>query len=134
MRKLFLVALIIAAAFSASFAQDTNNTASQNQTDAPSMGRAPSAPDGVGRLDLRVVDEAGNPVKGVKAYLESHRSDGFLCEAWNATDERGIAVLPPLHMGRLVLKLKADGFQTQKLDVQASSLNEPLHVTMLHKK
>ena len=133
MRKLFLLAIMIAAAFSASFAQDTNNS-SQNPTDAPSMGRAPSAPDGVGRLDLRVVDEDGNPVKGVKANLESHRSGGFFCEAWNATDARGIAVLPPLHMGRLVLKLKADGFQTQKLDVLASNLNEPLRVTLIRKK
>ena len=133
MRKLFLVALIIAAASSASFAQDTN-TASQNQTDAPSMGRAPSAPDGVGRLDLRIVDEGGNPIKGVRADLVSHRPGGFVCEAWNWTNANGIAVLPPLHMGRLELKLKADGFQTQKIVVQASNLNEPLRVTMLRKK
>ena len=133
MRKLFLVALIIAAASSASFAQN-NNSASQNQTDAPNMGRAPSGPDGIGRLDLRIVDEAGNPVKGVKANLESQRPNGLFCESWNATDERGIAVLPPLHMGRLLLKLKANGFQTQKLVVQPGNLNEPLRVTMLRKK
>ena len=132
MRKLFLAAMIIAATFSASFAQ-VNNT-SQDQTDAPNMGRAPNAPDGVGQLDLRVVDEDGNPVKGVKANLESQRPNGFFCESWNLTDARGIAVLPPLHMGRLTLKLKANGFQTQKIVVQPGNLNEPLRVTMLHKK
>ena len=134
MRKLLLVALIITAAFSASYAQDTN-TLSQNQSgDVPNMGRAPSAPDGIGRLDLRIVDENGNPIKGVKAQLESQRPSGFFCEAWNWTDARGVAVLPPLHMGRLTLKLKADGFQTQKIIVQPGALNEPLRVTMLHKK
>lgn len=133
MRKLFLVALITAATFGASFAQNIN-AASSPPTDVPNMGHAPATPDGVGRLDVRVVDEDGNPVKGVRADLESHRAGGFLCEAWNWTDARGIAVLPPLHMGRLVLKLKADGFQTQKVEVLASNLNEPVHVTMLRKK
>ncbi|HEX8853074.1 MAG TPA: hypothetical protein VF754_06280 [Pyrinomonadaceae bacterium] len=133
MRKLFLVALMIVASTTASFAQDST-AASQNNENIPSQGRAPSAPDGVGRLDLRVVDEDGNPLKGVRADLESHRSGGFLCEAWNWTDARGVAVLPPLHMGRLVLKLKANGYQTQKVEVQASSLNEPVRVTMVRKR
>ena len=91
-------------------------------------------PDGVGRLDLRVVDEDGNPVQGVRADLESRRTTGFLCEAWNWTDARGVAVLPPLHMGRLTLKLKAKGFETQKVEIPASSLNEPVRVTMIRKK
>src|SRR5918997_497882 len=97
MRKLFLATLIMAAAFGAARAQDST------QTDPPNMGRAPSQPDGIGRLDARVVDEAGNPVKGVRLHLESRRSDGFFCESWNTTDERGLALLPPLHMGRLRL-------------------------------
>lgn len=132
MRKLFLVALIIFATFTAGLAQ-TSQATGQTSEDIPNMGRAPREPNGIGRLDLRVVDEDGNPIKGVRADLESQRSDGFLCEAWHWTDKRGVAVLPPLHMGRLTLKLKADGYQTQKIEVLASSLNEPVRITM-HKK
>jgi hypothetical protein len=133
MGKLFLVALITVAAFSASYAQNAHMS-SQNQSEIPNMGRAPQTPNGIGRLDLRIVDENGNPVKGVRADLKSYRTDGFLCETMNWTDARGVAVLPPLHMGRLELKLKADGFQTQKIQIPASNLGEPVRVTMIRKK
>ena len=133
MRKLFLVALITVAAFSASYAQDAHMS-SQNQGEIPNMGRAPQTPNGIGRLDLRIVDENGNPVKGVRADLKSYRTDGFLCETMNWTDARGVAVLPPLHMGRLELKLKADGFQSQKITIPASDLSQPIRVTMIRKK
>ena len=132
MRKLFLVTLIIVATFGSALAQESTNS-SQN-TEIPNMGRAPKEPNGIGRLDLRVVDENGNPVKGVRADLESRRSDGFLCESWNWTDARGVAVLPPLHMGNLKLTLKAKGFETAKIEVPAGSLDQPVRVTMLHKK
>jgi hypothetical protein len=132
MRKLFLVALFICAMFAAGLAQ-TPTSNNQNSDEIPNMGRAPKEANGIGRLDLRVVDEDGNPVKGVRADLESHRTDGYLCESWNWTDARGVAVLPPIHMGRLVLKLKADGYETQKIEVATSSLDQPVRVTM-HKK
>lgn len=133
MRKLFLVSLVVLAMFTAALAQDAASTSDTNQ-EIPNMGRAPKEPNGIGRLDLRVVDESGNPVKGVYAFLESHRTDGFKCEAWNWTDARGVSVLPPLHMGRLVLKVKANGFQTQKIDVPTSSLDQPVRVTLVAKK
>jgi hypothetical protein len=132
MRKLFIAALIIAASFSLSLGQSQQDT-TQNGNDIPNMGRAPSQPNGVGRLDLRVVDEAGNPVKGAYAKLESERSDGYFCESWNSTNDKGVAVLPPIHMGELTLVIKAKGYQTMKIDVPASSLSEPVRVT-LHKK
>ena len=132
MRKLFLVVLMIAATFGAGLAQQ--GASSQEGADnIPNMGRAPSQRDGLGRLDLRVVDENGNPLKGVRADLKSKRGDGFLCESWNWTDARGVAVLPPIHMGSLKLTLKAPGYQTQKLEIAASSLSEPVRVTMLRK-
>jgi hypothetical protein len=132
MRKLFIAALIIAASFSLSLGQSQQDTA-QNGNDTPNMGRAPSQPNGVGRLDLRVVDEAGNPVKGAYAKLESERSDGYFCESWNSTNDKGVAVLPPIHMGELTLVIKAKGYQTMKIDVPANSLSEPVRVT-LHRK
>jgi hypothetical protein len=131
MRKPFIAALIIAAAFSLSFAQGTS--APQNTDETPNMGQAPTQPNGIGRLDLRVVDEGGKPVKGARARLESRRSDGYFCESWNWTDARGVAVLPPVHMGALKLIVKAKGYRTQTLDVATSSLGEPVRVTLAKK-
>lgn len=132
MRKLIFATLLIAATSGAAFAQNGGQSPASN-SDVPNMGRAPRQADGVGRLDLRVVDEDGNPVKGVRADLQSNRSGGFLCESWNWTDARGVSVLPPLHMGKLTLKLSAKGYETQKLTVDAASLDQPVRV-VLHKK
>ena len=132
MRKLFIAALIIAASFSLSLGQGQQD-GNQSGGDTPNMGRAPSQPNGIGRLDLRVVDENGNPVKGAFAKLESERSDGYFCESWNSTNDKGIAVLPPIHMGHLTLVIKAKGYQTLKVDVPTDSLSEPVRIT-LHRK
>jgi hypothetical protein len=132
MRKLIFATLLIAATFATGLAQDNSSNANKTN-EPPNMGRAPKQPDGVGRLDLRVVDEDGNPVKGVRADLASHRSGGFLCESWNWTDANGVSVLPPLHMGKLTLKLSAKGYETQKLEINAAELDQPVRVVMQKK-
>jgi hypothetical protein len=132
MRKFFIAALIVAASFSLALAQ-TQEGGSQNGSDIPNMGRAPKEMNGVGRLDLRIVDEDGRPVEGANAHLESERSDGYFCESWNFSDNRGVAVLPPIHMGKLTLKVKAKGYQTVKLEIPLDQLDQPVHIT-LHKK
>ena len=124
MRRLIIASLLVVSAFGAAVAQ--NN-------EIPNMGRAPKQADGVGRLDLRVVDQDGNPVQGVRADLQSKRSGGFLCESWNWTDARGVAVLPPIHMGQLTLKLSAKGYETQKLEINAADLDQPVRVTLVRK-
>ena len=126
MRRLFIATLLVLSAFGAAAAQTNDN-------EIPNMGRAPRQADGIGRLDLRVVDQDGNPVQGVRADLKSKRGDGFLCESWNWTDARGVSVLPPLHMGKLTLKLSAKGFQTQTIQVDPNSLNEPVRITLVRK-
>ena len=126
MRRLFITTLLVLSAFVAAAAQTNTN-------EIPNMGRAPKQADGIGRLDLRVVDQDGNPVQGVRADLKSKRGDGFLCESWNWTDARGVSVLPPLHMGKLTLKLSAKGFQTQTIQVDANALNEPVRITLVRK-
>jgi hypothetical protein len=126
MRRLFIATLLVLSAFGAAAAQNNNN-------EIPNMGRAPKQADGIGRLDLRVVDENGDPVQGVRADLESKRTGGFLCESWNWTDARGVAVLPPLHMGKLMLKLSAKGYQTQKLEVNAADLDQPVRIVLQKK-
>ena len=131
MRKFFIAALIIIASMSLTFAQSQQGN-TQDTDQIPNMGQAPKQENGIGRLDLRVEDENGKPVEGAFAKLESSRSDGYFCESWNSTNRRGVAVLPPIHMGKLRLIVKAKGYQTLKIDVPADSLSEPVHVT-LHK-
>jgi hypothetical protein len=133
MRKLFLATIVIIATFSVAAAQDVASSSSSNQSDIPNMGRAPSQPNGIGRLDARVFDQAGNPVRGASLKLESERTDGYFCESWNSSDERGVAVLPPLHMGSLKLIVKAKGYETQKIDVPANTLSEPFRITLVKK-
>jgi hypothetical protein len=133
MRKLFITALIIAASFSLSLGQSQQGGSSPSNDDIPNMGRAPSQPNGIGRLDLRVEDENGKPVYSAFVKLESNRSDGYFCESWNSTNDKGVAVLPPIHMGKLTLIVKAKGYQTIKMELPTDSLSEPVHIT-LHKK
>ena len=126
----FLIALfLVAATFSVGLAQDQ----SQNEGNPPSRGLAPKVENGIGRADVRIVDENGNPVKDAYVKLESTRTDGFFCESWDNTNEHGIAVLPPIHMGTLKFKVKAKGYRTQQIEVPASSLNEPVRVTLVRK-
>jgi hypothetical protein len=127
MRKLILATLFALALCGVALSQ------TGSQSDIPNMGRAPSGMNGIGRLDARVFDEAGNPVPGVYLKLESSRSDGFFCESWNSTDARGVAVLPPIHMGELRLVVKAKGYEDQKLDIDRNSLGEPVRITLKKK-
>jgi hypothetical protein len=126
----FLAALIItAAAFSIALAQNP----SSDPNNPPSLGIAPKVANGIGRLDLRVVDEMGNPIRNAFGKLESRRTDGYYCESWNDTDERGIAVLPPIHMGNLKLIVKAKGYKKLELNVPTNSLDQPVRITLVKK-
>lgn len=130
MSKILISLLMVAATFSVGLAQDQ----AQNDKNPPSRGVAPKVENGIGRADVRIVDENGNPVEGAYVKLESNRSDGFFCESWNDTDARGMALLPPIHMGTLKLKVKAKGYQKQELEIPASGLNEPVRITLVKKK
>src|SRR5256885_7982674 len=108
MSKILSVSLIILTAFTLAFSQ------APSRDDPASTGVAPKVINGVGRADVRVRDENGNPIKDAYVKLESTRTDAFFCESWNNTDEHGLAALPPLHMGSLKLKIKAKGYQSQE--------------------
>ena len=127
MSKMLAAVLFIVAAFSMAVAQESS------ATNPASQGVAPKVENGIGRADVRVFDENGNPIRNAYVKLESTRTDGFFCESWDNTNERGITVLPPIHMGSLKLIVRAKGFQKQELNVPANELGEPVHVT-LHKK
>src|SRR6478736_9026151 len=118
MSKVLSAAFIILSVFALALGQEPN------RDDPPSTGVAPKVINGVGRADVRVRDEKGNPIKDAYVKLESTRTDGFFCESWNDTDARGIAALPPLHMGNLKLKIKAKGYQTQELEIPFDQLGE----------
>ena len=127
MSKMLAAVLFIVAAFSMAVAQESS------ATNPASQGVAPKVENGIGRADVRVFDENGNPTRNAYVKLESTRTDGFFCESWDNTNERGITVLRPIHMGSLKLIVRAKGFQKQELNVPANELGEPVHVT-LHKK
>jgi hypothetical protein len=120
--------LLIFAAFGLAVGQEPTRN-----PEPPSQGIAPKEPNGIGRADVRVFDESGNAIRNAYVKLESTRTDGFFCESWGDTDERGIIALPPIHMGSLKLKVKAKGFQSQELEVPTSDLGNPVHVTLKKK-
>lgn len=127
MSKVLSVSFIILSVFACALAQEPN------RDDPPSTGIAPKVINGVGRADVRVRDENGNPIKDAFVKLESTRTDGFFCESWNDTDARGLANLPSLHMGNLKLKIKAKGYQPQELEIPFDQLGDPVRVTLKKK-
>ena len=129
MSKVLSVLFIIVASFSIALAQEP----SRNNDTLPSQGIAPKLPNGIGRADVRVFDEKGNPIRNAYVKLESTRTDGFFCESWGETDANGIIALLPIHMGSLRLKVKAKGFRAQELDVPAEDLGQPVHVSLKKK-
>src|SRR5437763_16610070 len=128
MSKVLSALFVVLAALPFSVPQDQNRN-----DDPPSAGVAPKTINGVGRADVRVYDEQGNPIKDAYVKLESSRTDGFFCESWNNTDSRGLASLPPLHMGNLNCKIKSKGYLSQELIIPFGDLREPIRVTMKHK-
>ena len=133
MRKLFIASLMIAASFAVGAAQTGNP--SQNTDEPQNMGVAPKAPNGIGRADVRVTDKDGNPIRNALVKLESTRSDGYFCETdWGLTNDRGVIVLPPLHMGELKFKVKAKGYRSMEMEVPASALANPIRVGLAPKK
>ncbi len=130
MLKLFLTSLIIAAACSIGV---TQSPAPQDNNEPENRGIAPKVPNGIGRADVRVFDENGNPIRNAHVKLESTRTDGFFCESWDDTNDRGVVVLPPIHMGTLKLKVKAKGYRTQEVEVPAVDLGNPVRVTLKKK-
>lgn len=123
-RKTFLAVALVMSLFGATAVVAQTGAGVQNR------GHAPTRPDGLGRLDLRVADAAGRPVKGAQAKLTSERPGGFFCETWNSSDANGVAVLPPLHVGKLKLVVKAAGYRTQTIEVAPSALSQPVRVTL----
>ena len=129
MTKILSLLLIIIGIFSLALAQEPTRTLD----DPASQGIAPKVTNGIGRADVRVFDESGNPIRNAYVKLESTRTDGFFCESWGDTDERGIIALLPIHMGSLKLKVKAKGYHSTMLDVPTEQLAEPVRVTLKRK-
>jgi hypothetical protein len=129
MSKVLSVLFILAAIFSIAIAQEPL----RNNDPRPSQGIAPKIPNGVGRADVRVFDDKGNPIRNAYVKLESTRSDGYFCESWGETDANGVIALLPIHMGSLKLKVKAKGYRAQQLDVPADGLGDPVHVSLKRK-
>jgi len=131
MRKLFIAAFIVAAAFSLAPAQQEGGD--QSLENITRKARAPKQTDGLGQAVVLVSDKDGNPVSNAYAKLESVWGGDHFCESWGSTNSLGAIALNPIHMGKLKLVVKAKGYQTQKIEVDASSLSEPVRVTLARK-
>jgi hypothetical protein len=96
------------------------------------LGHAPRNGNPSVRMDLRVVDETGKPVRGVKTKLWSERqSNGLLCETIHTTGECGNVLMDPIHITKtLQLKLEAKGFEPQMIQVDPSQLDRPFKAVM----
>jgi hypothetical protein len=129
MRKFFAAALIVTASFGAALAQQTPGASD----DTPNMGIAPKAMNDIGRADVRVFDQDGNPIQNANLRLVSNRTDGYQCESWGSTNAKGVMVLLPIHMGDVTLEVKAKGYKKQSIHIPLESLGQPIHVTMVHK-
>lgn len=134
MRKLFIAALIIGATFSLGLAQETSAPQPPMETEQMlKMGRSPSTPGGIGRAVVVVADEQGNPVKGAYVKIVSTWS-GNLCESWAWTNDKGVVVLPPLHMGEIKMNTTAKGYKKSVQEIELSSLSDPIRITLTSKK
>lgn len=131
MRKLFIAALILMATFSFALAQQ--ETTQQSLENITRLAKAPLQPDGLGRAVIVVTDKDGNPVRNAYAKLESVWGGDHYCESWGSTNDLGAIALNPIHMGKLKLMVKAKGYETQKLEVDASTLSAPVRVTLARK-
>lgn len=129
MRKLFFAALIIVAAFSMGLAQQGPNDTKTTE-DLLKMGRAPGAPDGIGRAVIEVEDMNGNPVPVAFVNLSSIWGGDQFCESYGQVNKDGVIALLPIHMGKLKLKVKAKGYKTYETTIDPTALNEPVVVKM----
>jgi flagellar biosynthesis GTPase FlhF len=107
-----------------------------NNSTGGTLGHGPRPRNPSVRMDLRVVDETGRPVRGVKTKLWSERqSNGLSCETIHTTDPCGNVLMDPIHITKtLQLKLEAKGFEPQMIQVEPSQLDRPFRAVMQAKK
>jgi hypothetical protein len=107
-----------------------------NNSSEGTLGHGPRPRNPTVRMDLRVVDETGRPVRGVKTKLWSERqSNGLLCETVHMTDPCGGVLMDPIHITKtLQLKLEARGFEPQMIQVDPAQLDRPFRAVMQAKK
>jgi CHAT domain-containing protein len=102
-----------------------------NISEPPNEGAAPRVPDGKGRMDLRVTDETGNPIKGLVAQLQSLRPGGLSCQSWATTGALGRALTPPQRMLDTVkLVLNPPDAPAQELVLSSRELAQPVRVVV----
>jgi hypothetical protein len=127
MRKLIFVAFIVISAFAICPAQNSK----MSLDDIIKLASAPKETDGIGRAVVIVTDEAGNPIKGAYTHLHSYWGNPKEhCETWDWTNEDGATPLLPIHMGKLKLNVKADGYKAIEMSVSATSLDKPIRVKL----
>jgi hypothetical protein len=106
--------------------------ASAQEGGPPNRGIAPKQLGDIGRLDARVLDADGRPVSGAHVLLKSVQPDKT-CESWNWSDEQGVSVLLPIHIGKLTVTVKRDGYRKLKMDLDPNQLAQPVTLQLTRK-
>lgn len=103
------------------------------QGEPPNRGVA-AAVGGVGRLDIRVLDESDHPVNRAYAVFTSKqivgRKKGGACDSWDYTNEQGYVVLPPLQIGELSLMVYKKPFKRLFMSLQPDQLGSRVIVRL----
>jgi CHAT domain-containing protein len=109
-----------------------NPTTGPLQNAGPTLGRPPTPRSRSVRMDLRVVDQNGNPVGNARAKLWSERQpNGFLCECEHFTNAQGSVLMDPIHYTKtLTLEVEAKGFEALKAAVDPYSLGKPFQAVL----
>lgn len=128
MRRILTAVLMIAGLFTVGPAQEQNT--SQSREALAKLARAPSERDGIGRAVVFVGDANGGVVTGAYANLESTWGGDHYCESFGSTNDQGAIALLPIHMGQLKLVVKARGYRTASMEVDADNLSRPIFVTL----
>ena len=106
--------------------------AEAQETGPPNRGIAPKQLGDIGRLDARVFDESGSPVSGAYVLLTSVQPDKT-CESWNWSDTQGVSVLLPIHIGKLTVTVKRDGYRKLKMALDPAQLDQPVRISLTRK-
>jgi CHAT domain-containing protein/tetratricopeptide (TPR) repeat protein len=104
-------------------------------SEPPFLGHGPLGPNRSVRMDLRLTDEGGNPVRNAQVKLKSERPpglpDNFVCDCAGTSDQAGRYLAPPIHAGdQLSLNISAKGFQPVQTQLPAQSLSQPVRITL----
>jgi len=94
------------------------------------QGQPSTGANGIARLDLRIADQSGTPLRGAYAELESKQRNNHKCWVHTWSCVHGDALLPPIRTGVFQLTVKLAGYRTLVRNISEDDLSRPLTVQL----